>query len=189
MEIEVGSTPRQIVVVATLDSTTANALPNGRLERNVGAKLLRLSLSGSAKKVGPAIFGSYQHRGRKLRFSPRFNLVAGESYVATLTLGNGDQHHLRYVVPVKYTRPAPVVIAVYPTADQLPANHLKFYLHFSEPMREGRDIFDKIQLFDGAGTKVIGPWRRQELWNENATRFTLWIHPGRIKNGLALRNE
>ena len=56
-------------------------------------------------------------------------------------------------------------------------------------MREGRDIFRHIQLLDSKGNPVLGPWRRTELWNRDATRFTLWIHPGRIKQGVNLRND
>ncbi len=56
-------------------------------------------------------------------------------------------------------------------------------------MREGRDIFKHIQLLDNSGNTVLGAWRRTELWNKDATRFTLWIHPGRIKQGVNLRDD
>jgi hypothetical protein len=39
------------------------------------------------------------------------------------------------------------------------------------------------------GKDIPDPWRRTELWNEDATRLTLWIHPGRVKEGVNLREE
>jgi hypothetical protein len=76
---------------------------------------------------------------------------------------------------------------VYPTADRLPANLLRFYIHFSKPMREEREVFDRIRLLGDDGKEVPDPWRRVELWNEEATRLTLLLHPGRVKLGVALR--
>lgn len=82
-----------------------------------------------------------------------------------------------------------LIAAVYPSTEEVPANLLKFYLHFSKPMREGPAIFDHFQLLDDKGEAVEDPWRRTELWNEDATRLTLWIHPGRIKEGVNLRDD
>jgi hypothetical protein len=56
-------------------------------------------------------------------------------------------------------------------------------------MREGPAVFDHIKLRGDDGEEVEDPWRRTELWNEDATRLTLWIHPGRIKEGVNLRDE
>src|SRR3954463_1528646 len=57
--------------------------------------------------------------------------------------------------------------AIYPSAELLPANHLKFYLHFSVPMREGV-FLDHCQLLDDHGRVVIAePFRETELWSED----------------------
>ena len=56
-------------------------------------------------------------------------------------------------------------------------------------MRQGRDIFEHIQLVDDLGNVVPDPWRRTELWNVTGDRLTLWIHPGRIKQGVNLRDD
>jgi hypothetical protein len=81
------------------------------------------------------------------------------------------------------------VTRVFPSGDRLPANCLKFYVHFSAPMREGREIFEQIQIVSEDGEVVPDPWRRVELWSTDAKRLTLWIHPGRIKRGVNLREE
>lgn len=80
---------------------------------------------------------------------------------------------------------APVITAIYPTAHTLPANHLKFYIHFSQPMRQGV-FLDHCRLLDDCGQPVTEPFRETELWNEDGTRLTLWFHPGRQKTGVNL---
>ncbi len=79
-------------------------------------------------------------------------------------------------------------VAVYPTAEALPANHLKFYLLFPEPMREG--IFlEHCRLLDSRGREVPEPFRETELWSTDGRRLTLWLHPGRQKTGVNLNVE
>src|SRR4051812_21952763 len=85
--------------------------------------------------------------------------------------------------------PAPRVEAVYPSASTLPANHLKFYLHFSVPMRQGV-FLDHCKLLDDRGRVVIAePFRETELWSEDGRRLTLWLHPGRQKTGVNLNTD
>ena len=79
----------------------------------------------------------------------------------------------------------PQITAIHPTANTLPANHLKFYLHFSQPMRQGV-FLDHCKLLDDHGQPVTEPFRETELWNEDGTRLTLWFHPGRQKTGVNL---
>lgn len=189
IEVRPGTRPGEVEVAASLDRHLAATLPNGAVQPKRGEALLRVSLVTNSKEPGPAIFGSYHHADGTLRFVPRFRLVPGQTYRVTYSPPKGSSLKQTYRVPLRYTQPAPRVTAVYPTATQLPANHLKFYIHFSQPMREGRDIFRHIQLLDDSGATVPGAWRRTELWNKDATRFTLWIHPGRIKQGVNLRND
>jgi hypothetical protein len=92
-------------------------------------------------------------------------------------------------VPARKETPPAVVETIYPTSSLLPANQLKFYIHFSKPMREGKEIFDRIQLLDADGKPIPDAWRDTELWSADVKRLTLWIHPGRIKQGVNLREE
>lgn len=86
-------------------------------------------------------------------------------------------------------KPAPPrITAIYPTAHVLPANHLKFYLHFSQPMRQGV-FLQYCRLLDDHDQPVLEPFRETELWNEEGTRLTLWFHPGRQKTGVNLNVE
>ncbi len=83
---------------------------------------------------------------------------------------------------------APRLEAIYPSGDTVPANHLKFYLHFSAPMREGV-FLNYCRLLDGRGEPVLEPFRETELWSEDHRRLTLWLHPGRQKTGVNLNDE
>ncbi len=82
----------------------------------------------------------------------------------------------------------PPVEAIYPSGDAVPANHLKFYIHFSEPMRQGV-FLDYCRLLDERGNAVPEPFRETELWSEDGRRLTLWLHPGRQKTGVNLNTE
>src|SRR5262249_43304176 len=131
--------------------------------------------------VGPDLFGEFRHAGRELIFTPRHRLTAGYLYRARLTLQDGTVAKADYRVPTPAPHQPAVVEMVYPTADKLPANLLKFYVHFSRPMREGPAIFDRIHLLDADDRPVPEPWRLTELWSDDCRRLTLCIHPGRIK--------
>ena len=152
---------------------------------------LSLALLDDKGREGPAILGKVRKRGESTIFAPKYGLGRGLRYRATLQRPDGSKATATYRVPVLPASEPAIVKQVYPTANTLPANNLKFYLHFSKPMREGKAIFDQIQILDldNHGEPVPHPWRRVELWSHDATRLTLWIHPGRIKKGVNLRED
>lgn len=81
-------------------------------------------------------------------------------------------------------------VRIEPNVEKVPANHLKFYLHFSEPMERG-EAFRYLRLVEvnGGGKEIAEvpePFREVELWDETFTRMTLWFHPGRQKPGVNL---
>lgn len=79
---------------------------------------------------------------------------------------------------------------VYPSADQLPENLLRFYIYFSEPTAH-EDILSLISLLDDQGTVVPGVFldNRYELWSPDGRRLTLLFDPGRVKTGLVAHNH
>lgn len=188
LRIEAGQKPIEIKVVARLPSDLRAKLPEGKLTQEAGERYLQLTLLADDGTEGPAILGSYERSDEQLTFVPRFALMHGGRYRATLTLGE-KKTSIEHRAPDRPASTPAVVEAIYPSTDEAPANLLKFYIHFSRPMREGKDIFDRIQILDESGKPVEDPWRRTELWNDDATRLTLWIHPGRIKKGVNLREE
>jgi len=152
---------------------------------------LSLALLDEGGREGPPILGKVRQRDGNMVFTPKYGLSRGLRYRATLQSPKGSRVTATYRVPVLPASEPAIVKQVYPTAKNLPANNLKFYLHFSKPMREGKAIFDQIQILDldNGGAPIQHPWRRVELWSHDATRLTLWIHPGRIKQGVNLRED
>ena len=78
------------------------------------------------------------------------------------------------------------MLAVLPSADVLPENLLRFYVHFSQPM-EAKDAQRHVRLVDGEGAEVPLAFVEIEhgLWDPRQTRLTVLLHPGRIKRGVA----
>jgi hypothetical protein len=145
----------------------------------------------------PAMLGHHYVKGGVLIFAPRFPFAPGSHYRAVF-----DPSRLpvppatkKPALSLRFSdarppRPPTVVSQVYPTADRLPENQLKFYLHFSAPMKRG-DVYKHIKLLGPDNKEVRWPFLEldQELWNPDGTRFTLFFDPGRIKRGLKPREE
>lgn len=85
------------------------------------------------------------------------------------------------------TIPAPTAgsIRISPGATVLPANTLRFYIHFSTP---GEAHFDRhfLWLLDEENRVVPDPFLvlSQELWSADGDRLTILMEPRRIKRGL-----
>ena len=79
----------------------------------------------------------------------------------------------------------PKVINVFPTADTLPENLLRFYIQFSHPMKAINNL-EHIKLFDEEGLEVHGAIFNNvyELWDELQQQLTLILDPARVKTGL-----
>ena len=142
----------------------------------------------------PPMTGEYRVEKSTLHFVPRFPLVAGVRYRATFHPGElpgaGPQAAAPVVTamfqaPSEDPGPATVVRRIYPSAAVLPENQLKFYVYFSAPMSRGQ-IYDHIHLREASGKEVELPFLQinEELWNDELTRITLLIDPGRIKRGV-----
>jgi len=140
----------------------------------------------------PAMAGRYRVAEPVLRFEPQFPFEPGVSYRAIVRLNRlpgfyANEPPLSSVhrVPKLELPSKTVVSAVFPSADVLPENLLKFYVHFSAPMSGGR-IYEHIRLLNEKGAPVELPFLEidEELWNPDMTRLTLFIDPGRIKRGV-----
>ena len=74
---------------------------------------------------------------------------------------------------------------VYPTAEVVPENQLRLYIHFSAPMGSKGGL-DYVHLLDDAGKEVKDPFLPldAEFWNDDRTRYTVFFDPGRQKRGI-----
>lgn len=139
----------------------------------------------------PPMLGEYRVIKDIVRFEPRFPLQRGVTYRAVVRVrglsddAQGALLSSTFSLPLEKREPSTRVAVVYPTADVLPENLLKFYVHFSAPMSRGH-IYEHIQLLDDAGNAVELPFLEidEELWNPAMTQLTLFIDPGRIKRGV-----
>ncbi|MDA1018392.1 MAG: hypothetical protein O3A00_28545 [Planctomycetota bacterium] len=149
----------------------------------------------------PPMLGNYEFADQTLTFSPTFELTPGSQYIARLQLkplakftdvkladGQATLTEI-HTAATPSDAVAPSVVGWYPSGRKLPANHLKFYVVFSEPMERG-DIFRHLSLWDTTtATLVPRPFRHTELWSEDGRTLTLWFHPGRQKTGVNLNVE
>ena len=174
-------------VVAKLPGDLAAKLPKGRLTQEQGQKVLNLALvDDTTKKAGPAMLGKYERKDNELVFTPRFPLGAGQTYRADFQLP-AQLITLDYKIPAAIAKTPPKVVKIFPTANVLPANHLKFYIYFDRPMRGGKELFNQIVLVDEKGKVIDESWLIDEIWDEENNCLIIYIHPGRIKWGVELR--
>lgn len=114
-----------------------------------------------------------------LVITPRFALRLGTEYELML-----DGETLPIVLPAP-NAPTPKLGGISPSQGVIPANTLRMYLEFSEPMARGQ-IRDAVRLLDADGSEVQSPFLTlgPELWDVPQTRVTLLFDPGRVKQGV-----
>src|SRR3984957_15506598 len=78
-----------------------------------------------------------------------------------------------------------MLISISPQAKVLPANILRFYIHFPRP-GEAHFERDQLCLLNDKEQVVRDPFLvlSQELWSPDGRRLTVLMEPGRIKRGL-----
>ena len=137
-----------------------------------------------------SMMGEHRVEPGLVRFVPAFPLEPGLRYRAVFDSGQLPQAPSPAAgkvtsilhIPVRPERSTTTVTQVYPSADVLPENLLKFYVHFSAPMSRG-NIYEHIRLRNAANQPVELPFLElaEELWSPDMLRLTLFIDPGRIK--------
>jgi len=139
----------------------------------------------------PPMLGSYSIERGEIVFHPRFPLAPGIRYRAEFAPPSATRVERIFDGPVKEAHgPATRVERIYPSADVLPVNQLKFYLYFSAPMGRG-DAYRHLHLLDDVGQAVPLAFVEidQELWDSSYQRLTVLFDPGRIKRGLVPQQE
>ena len=144
----------------------------------------------------PPMLGAYSLHGTNVRFTPKFPLRPGLSYCVEYfpppasEIASPARFEQVFAIPAAARGEAGKITAVYPSADVLPENQLRFYVHFSAPMSRG-EAYSHLKLLKDNGEPVDLPFLEigEELWDTSGKRLTLLIDPGRIKRGLKPREE
>jgi hypothetical protein len=134
----------------------------------------------------PPMAGRLVHDGASLCFVPRFAFLDGTAYTVTVDGGTAA-----VLIRARPDRPATTeVMAVYPTAAEVPCNLLRLYVWFSAPMSEGYAA-RHIRLAGDSGDTIAGALLpgEHELWDASRRRLTLLLDPARIKRGLASHRD
>lgn len=188
------------VVVTGLDAAHLTALVAAKLTAAEWPKVARLVVDeGTPEEVAkkPPVAGEWAVRGDALRFEPLFPLVPGTKYRVFGDLSAAPRAQLRtepFALTILIPKPPPgprvSVAAVFPSANRLPENTLRFYVQFSGPVAR-TDIYTHVKLMRDDGKAVAFPFLEldEQLWSPDGTRLTLLFDPGRVKRGLKPREE
>jgi hypothetical protein len=134
----------------------------------------------------PPLLGRHSVENGALVFTPQYRIQDGVRYKATARIPGMTAISVIADIPKRVIEPSTVVANVYPSANVLPENQLKFYIHFSASMSQG-SAFENIALLDETGAPIKDPpflLRSGELWDPAFKRFTLFFDPGRVKREL-----
>jgi hypothetical protein len=143
------------------------------------SKEVRITLKNRENQV--AILGDFSKEGDLIVFEPLVPFTRGLGYQIFIQSQNSGT----FSIPHADASDAPELVQFFPSADTLPENLLKVFLHFSHPMREGQSGKFVTLIKNGSDTIHNAFLDLQpELWNENRTILTLWLDPGRIKRDL-----
>ena len=165
-----------------------SGLDAGALSRRLAVYPSEALPSCGGKLAVPPVAGRFLVQVATVWFVPRFPFADGVSY-SVLVESSGDAGDAE-VWEIRRPLPDAVstteVVAIYPTAAELPVNLLRVYVHFSAPMSEGwaaRAI--RVSCEDTGETleDVFLP-PEPELWDPDRKRLTMLLDPGRIKRGL-----
>lgn len=156
--------------------------------------IVRVVVAGGTNEevlARPAMAGTYALTETGVRFEPQFPLVPGREYVAIVYDDPKGKPMLATLsVPKPAAAPRVSISAVYPSANRLPENTLRFYVHFSGPVARG-DVYRHMKLVRDDGVEVKEPFLElpEELWANEGNRLTVLFHPGRVKRELVPREE
>lgn len=82
------------------------------------------------------------------------------------------------------------VVSVFPSAESVPENLLRFHVFFNVSPAVDR-VLEAVRLVDKLGANVSHPFLDLQggMWDASGTRLTLLLHPGRLKSGLMARER
>lgn len=128
----------------------------------------------------PAIIGTVKKDGSYTTFTPIVPFDQETPYTLVF-----DDQFFHFEIKRGKDQPIMTVSSIYPSVDEVPANILKWYIRFSQPVNPVR-IYEHINFLDQEGKPIdrsilhLGA----PLLSEDGTLLTVWIEPGRQKRML-----
>ena len=177
--------PRPTIEIVDVPPDQLRAL-QGTESRDAWAAVFKVA----AGPDQPAVLGAYAIDGTRIVFTPMFPLDAERQYHVTYT-GPGATPITSIVgLPARSTVPTTAVVQLYPTAETVPENQLRLYIHFSAPM-DMKGGLTYVHLFDDAGAEVLDAFLPldAEFFNDDRTRYTVFFDPRRQNRGTAPISE
>ncbi len=181
--------PNEITGKVRLDIST---FPNFNIEK-MGDDYLSVFVKNDREEYSSnAVQGRYRIEGDYLFFAPYFPFEKGMTYVVRTKKTDTDSRYSyqSFQVGKKEVVDKAEVVSIFPSANELPENLLRFYLYFNTPMKKGQAL-KHVQLIDASGNidKHAFMEFKQELWSPDGKRLTILFDPGRIKRGVSTNME
>ena len=179
--------PRPTIDVVGLSAGQLNLLRDlpllqGAESREAWSAILKVAVGPDQ----PATLGTYQIADDRIVFEPMFPLDPGRQYHVTYSPPGAVPLTSIVALPARNMTPSTTVTQVYPTAEVVPENQLRLYIHFSAPMGMKGGL-SYVHLFADDGAEVVDPFLPldAEFFNDDRTRYTVFFDPGRQKRGIA----
>ena len=139
-----------------------------------------------------AIQGRYEVANDFLVFTPHFPFENGLTYVVRVPDQQAESGYWirEFQVGEKEVFDEAKLTSIFPAAEKLPENLLRFYFYFNTPMKKGQAL-QHIELVDANGDVDRQAFMefKQELWSVDGKRLTLLFDPGRIKRGVSTNED
>ena len=173
--------PRPTIDIVDAPAVLLNAL-QGTESLDAWQAVMKVSVGPDQ----PATVGSYDITGGRIVFTPMFPLDPGRQYHVTYSPPGATPITSIVSLPARNMTPMTTVTEVYPTAEVVPANQLRLYIHFSAPMGSKGGL-GYVHLYTDDGAEVVDPFLPlgAEFFNDDRTRYTVFFDPGRQKRGIA----
>jgi hypothetical protein len=182
------------VEVTGLSDEVLDAIASAGYAPEQWSSILRVAVSADA----PPMLGSHRVADGTLRFTPAFPLDPGRQYDVRFdptSVPGVDAQEARPLAatvgrPAANIQPSTVVTQVYPSGEQVPENLLRMYVEFSSPMGR-RSGIEYMKLLNGSGAEIPGAILPldYEFWSPDHRRFTVFLDPGRVKDGILPNRE
>jgi len=187
----------QVIAIRDLPESLLRALENKNPSQSEWQKLYpvrAVPMDDEPFDDQPNVLGRYAVRDGAVVFAPTYPISSRVVYRVEFRPawigGEGELIRAKLIlIPAKASSPTQVARA-YPSSKTVPANLLKFYIEFTQPMSRGVG-YEYVRLERSDGSIVIDPFPEigVELWDAHQQRFTVLLDPGRIKRGLKINEE